>query len=69
MATSSRSGRLCTVLHLGPQPIAMGQAEEATQTQIGIRINRALTGDDIAYALRGHANLFGKAVFGDTQRS
>src|SRR3954466_2377750 len=50
---------------LGSQPVAVRQAEEAAQTEVGVRRDGAASGDDLADALGGYADLLGEPVLRD----
>ena len=53
---------------LGVQPIAVGKAEKAAEAQVGVGGDGALAGDDVADALRRHADFLGQPVLADAHR-
>ena len=50
---------------LRAQPIAVREAEEAAEAEVGIGGDGAFAGDDFADPLRGNADLFGEAILRD----
>jgi hypothetical protein len=53
---------------LSSKPIALGESEELAETEIGVGRDGTPSGHDLADALRGYADLFGKAVLRDARR-
>lgn len=53
---------------LTAQPPAVAQAKVAVKPKIGISRDSTLARDNVAYALRRHANVLGKPVFGQAKR-
>ena len=58
----------CVMRRLGTQPVAVGEAEKAAQSLIGISSDCALACDDIPDALRRHADFFRQPVSRYTHR-
>ena len=52
---------------LGAKPVAIGETEEAAEAQVGIGSDGPTSEDDLADALRRHADLFSKSVLRQTQ--
>jgi hypothetical protein len=60
-------GDFGVVRRLGAQPVAVRQAEELAEPQVGVGGDGALAGDDLADPLGGNADLLGQPVLGEAE--